>query len=47
MSYQEYKVAKELAETFKLKCYDKEAAAVYMLENNFNRRFALEVLHNM
>lgn len=47
MTYAEYKAAKELAATFQLKAYDKEAAAEYMIRNYFDRRFALEVLHNM
>ena len=47
MTYAEYEVAKELAETFQLKAYDKEAAATYMIKNHFNYRFAIEVLLNM
>ncbi len=43
----EYKAARELAAIFKLKGYDKESAAEYMIRNDFKYRFAVEVFGNM
>jgi hypothetical protein len=47
MTTKEYEIAKEVAENFQRKAYDKEAAAEYMVKNHFDRRFAIEVLTQM
>lgn len=47
MTSKEYEMAKEIAENFQRKAYDKESAAEYMIKNRFNYRFAVEVLSNM
>lgn len=48
MTQLEYKQAKEIADTFLIKGYAKEDAALYMLERNmFSYRFSVEVLTYM
>ena len=48
MTQLEYKQAKEVADTFLIKGYSKEDAALYMLEGNlFSYRFSVEVLTQM
>ena len=39
--------AKQVAENFEVKCYDKEAAVNYMLELGWQRDLIIEVMVNM